>query len=114
MIIPRVGNSDAEAGTDEELAHILKSNERYTIADLKELVQLLRRNDIASVGTYMSGFWNDDSDKIEHRFKVVDEIDPDMRVLMLLTPLPASPVWRQAIQEERIENLDFQNWDALH
>jgi radical SAM superfamily enzyme YgiQ (UPF0313 family) len=103
-----------EAGTDEELAHIHKSNERYTIADLKELVQLLRRNDIATVGTYMSGFWNDDAAKIQHRFKVVDEIDPDTGVLMLLTPLPGSPVWRQAIREERIENLDLQNWDALH
>ena len=103
-----------EAGTDEELAHLHKSKERYTIADLKELVQLLRRNDIASVGTYMSGFWNDDAAKIKHRFNVVDDIDPDMGVLMLLTPLPGSPVWRQAIQEERIENLDFQNWDALH
>jgi anaerobic magnesium-protoporphyrin IX monomethyl ester cyclase len=103
-----------ETGTDEELAHIRKSKERYTIADLKELVQLLRRNDIASVGTYMSGFWNDDAEKIKHRFKVVDEIDPDMGILMLLTPLPGSPVWRQAIREKRIENLELQNWDALH
>jgi radical SAM superfamily enzyme YgiQ (UPF0313 family) len=103
-----------EAGTDEELANIHKSNERYTIADLKELVQLLRRNDIATVGTYMNGFWEDDAEKIKHRFRVVDEIDPDTGVLMLLTPLPGSPVWRQALREERIENIDLQNWDALH
>jgi anaerobic magnesium-protoporphyrin IX monomethyl ester cyclase len=103
-----------EAGTDEELANIHKSKERYTIADLKELVQLLRRNDIATVGTYMSGFWEDDAEKIKHRFRVVDDIDPDTGVLMLLTPLPGSPIWRQALREERIENLDLQNWDALH
>ncbi len=103
-----------EAGTDDELAHLHKSSERYTIADLKELVQLLRCNDIATVGTYMSGFWNDDAEKIQHRFKVVDDIDPDSGVLMLLTPLPGSPVWRQAVRDERIENLDFHNWDALH
>jgi radical SAM superfamily enzyme YgiQ (UPF0313 family) len=103
-----------EAGTDEELANIHKSKERYTVADLKELVQLLRRNDIATVGTYLSGFWEDDAEKIKHRVRVVDEIDPDMGVLMLLTPLPGSPVWRQALRDERIENLDIQNWDALH
>ncbi len=103
-----------EAGTDEELAHIHKSQERYTIADLKELVHLLRRHDIATVGTYMNGFWEDDAEKIKHRFRVVDEIDPDCGVLMLLTPLPGSPIWRQAMREERIENLDLQNWDALH
>ena len=25
-----------------------------------------------------------------------------------------TPLWRQAIREERIENLDLKNWDALH
>jgi radical SAM superfamily enzyme YgiQ (UPF0313 family) len=34
-----------EAGTDEELANINKCKERYTVADLKELVQLLWRNE---------------------------------------------------------------------
>lgn len=103
-----------EAGTDEELAHIHKSNERYTIADLKELVRLLRRSDISTVGTYMNGFWEDDSEKIVHRFRVVDEIDPDLGVPMLLTPMPGSPIWWQARRAERIENLTLQNWDALH
>ncbi|MBI4523487.1 MAG: cobalamin B12-binding domain-containing protein [Deltaproteobacteria bacterium] len=103
-----------EAGTDQELVHIRKSKERYTIADLKELVRLLRQNDIATVGTYMSGFWEDDADKIEHRFRVVDEIDPDCGVLMLLTPMPGSPIWRQALKESRIETLELENWDAVH
>ncbi len=103
-----------EAGTDEELANIHKSKERYTIEDLKELVRLLRSNDIATVGTYMNGFWGDDADKIIHRFRVVDEIDPDCGVLMLLTPMPGSPIWRQALKENRIESLDLQNWDAVH
>jgi anaerobic magnesium-protoporphyrin IX monomethyl ester cyclase len=103
-----------EAGTDEELAHIRKSKERYTIADLKELVHLLRTNDIGTVGTYMNGFWEDDAEKIKHRFRVVDEIDPDVAVLMLLTPMPGSPIWRQALREGRIESLDLENWDAVH
>jgi len=103
-----------EAGTDEELAHIHKSKERYTIADLKELVRLLRRNDIATVGTYLNGFWEDDAEKIRHRYRVVDEIDPDVAVLMLMTPMPGSPVWRQALKDNRIERLDLENWDAVH
>jgi anaerobic magnesium-protoporphyrin IX monomethyl ester cyclase len=103
-----------EAGTDEELAHIRKSKERYTIADLKELVRVLRNNDIATVGTYMNGFWEDDAEKIKHRYHVVDEIDPDIAVLMLLTPMPGSPIWHQALRETRIESLDLENWDAIH
>jgi radical SAM superfamily enzyme YgiQ (UPF0313 family) len=103
-----------EAGTDEELAHIRKSKERYTIDDLKELVRLLRSNDIGTVGTYMNGFWEDDAEKIKHRYRVVDEIDPDVAVLMLLTPMPGSPIWRQALRGARIESLDLENWDAVH
>ncbi len=103
-----------EVGTNEELAHIHKSEQPYTIDDLKELVCLLRRNDISSVGTYMSGFWEDDAEKIKNRFRVVDEIDPDTGVLMLLTPMPGSPVWSQALKDNRIESLDLENWDAVH
>jgi hypothetical protein len=62
----------------------------------------------------MSGFWEDDAAKIKNLLRVVDEIDPDIGVLMLLTPMPGSPVWRRAIKENRIESLDLENWDALH
>lgn len=103
-----------EVGTDEELAHIHKSKQPYTIDDLKGLVRLLRRNDISTVGTYMCGFWEDDAEKIKKRFHVVDEIDPDTGVLMLLTPMPGSPVWHQALKDARIESLDLENWDAIH
>lgn len=103
-----------EVGTDEELAQIHKSKEPYTIDDLKELVRLLRRNGISTVGTYMNGFWEDGAEKIKNRFRVVDEIDPDTGVLMLLTPMPGSPVWRQALKKNRIERLDLENWDAVH
>jgi radical SAM superfamily enzyme YgiQ (UPF0313 family) len=103
-----------EVGSDEELVNLHKSKERYTIDDLKELVRLLRRNDISTVGTYMSGFWEDDAEKIRQRFHAVDDIDPDIAVLMLLTPMPGSPVWRQSLTNERVENIDLKNWDAIH
>jgi len=103
-----------EVGSDEELVNLHKSKERYTIDDLKQLVQLLRHNDISTVGTYMNGFWEDDAAKIRRRFQAVDDIDPDIGVLMLLTPMPGSPVWRRALMTERVENIELKNWDALH
>ena len=81
---------------------------------MKELVRLLRKNDIATVGTYLNGFWEDDAAKITHRYRVVDEIDPDVAVLMLMTPMPGSPIWHQALKDNRIERLDLENWDAVH
>jgi hypothetical protein len=43
-----------EAGTDDELAHLHKSKERYDCR--LERTGNYCGNDIASVGTYMSGF----------------------------------------------------------
>ena len=103
-----------EVGTDEELANIHKTKEPYTVQDLRWLVRLLRRNDISTVGTYMNGFWEDDAEKIKKRFSVVDDIDPDCAVMMLLTPMPGTQVWRQGMKENRIESLDLENWDAVH
>jgi len=103
-----------EVGTNEELAHLHKSKEPYTVQDLKELVRLLRQNDIGTVGTYMNGFWEDDAEKIKNRFRAVDEIDPDCAVMMLLTPMPGTQSWRQGLKQNRIESLDLDNWDALH
>lgn len=103
-----------EVGTDAELTHLHKAKEPYTIDDLKRLVRLLRKNDISTTGTYMNGFWEDDAEKIKNRFRVVDEIDPDTAILMLLTPMPGTPVWRQALKQNRIEGLDLENWDAVH
>lgn len=103
-----------EVGTNEELAHIHKSKEPYTVEDLKELVRLLRQNDISTVGTYMNGFWEDDAEKIKSRFRAVEEIDPDVGVTMLLTPMPGTQVWRQGMKQNRIESLDLEKWDALH
>ena len=36
------------------------------------------------------------------------------RRLMLLTPMPGSPIWRQALKESRIETLELHSWDAIH
>jgi hypothetical protein len=36
------------------------------------------------------------------------------RRLMLLTPMPGSPIWRQVLKESRIETLELQSWDAIH
>ena len=101
-------------GSDEELANIHKTKEPYTIQDLKWLVRLLRRHDISTVGTYMNGFWEDDAEKIKKRFAAVDDIDPDCGVMMLLTPMPGTQVWRQGMKENRIESLDLEHWDAVH
>jgi len=62
----------------------------------------------------MAPNWEDDAEKIKSRFRAVEEIDPDVGVTMLLTPMPGTQVWRQGMKQNRIESLDLEKWDALH
>lgn len=103
-----------DGGTDEEIAEARKGPMKVGVKELKELVQYLRRNDISTLATYLNGFWEDDEAKIRQRFRAVDEIDPDLVVIQLLTPITGSPIHKRAIKENIIEVKDLSRWDIEH
>lgn len=103
-----------DGGTDEEIAEARKGPMKVGVKELKDLVQYLRRNDISTIATYLNGFWEDDEAKIRQRFRAVDEIDPDLVVIQLLTPIPGSPIHKRAIKENIIEVKDLSRWDIEH
>ncbi|MBI2360868.1 MAG: radical SAM protein [Deltaproteobacteria bacterium] len=103
-----------DGGTDEEIAEARKGPMKVGVKELKDLVQHLRQNDISTIATYLNGFWEDDEAKIRQRFRAVDEIDPDLVVIQLLTPIPGSPIHKRAIKENVIEVTDLSRWDIEH
>ena len=103
-----------DGGTDEEIAEARKGPKKIGVKELRELVQYLRQNDISTVGTYLNGFWEDNEEKIRQRFRAIDEIDPDIVMIQLLTPVPGSPIYKRAIKENIIEVKDMSLWDVEH
>lgn len=103
-----------DGGTDEEIAEARKGPMKVGVKELRELVSYLRQNDISTIGTYLNGFWEDDEAKIRRRFRAVDEIDPDIVMIQLLTPIPGSPIWKLAVKENIIEVKDMSLWDVEH
>lgn len=100
-----------EGASDDELRGMGKG---ITVAQIKQAVNALRENGIATVGTYIIGFWEDDAEKIRQRAEFVEEVDPDVLSLQVLNPSPGSPVWRDAQKKGIIEVKDLSLWDQHH
>ncbi len=93
-----------------------KSGKGVTIAQIKKTVDILRQNDIGSVGTVLIGLKEDTEAKIKERLRVADEIDADIFALDYLTPVPNSPDWRYGIKKGWFdpEKIDLKTWDFQH
>jgi anaerobic magnesium-protoporphyrin IX monomethyl ester cyclase len=102
-----------EVASDQELRKLGKG---VTVSQIKETIDGLRRNNVGTVGTFMIGFEDDDEESIKKRFAFADEIDPDVFALQFVTPAPGSPLWKQLIQEGKIDlkTLDLRKWDFHH
>jgi len=104
-----------EAATDLELRGIGKG---ITLQQVRDAIKALREADIASVGTYMMGFWEDDEATIKKRAAFIDEVDPDIAAIQIMTPMPGSPLWDRYIKlglinPDKIMD-EIRYWDFHH
>ncbi|MCK5259961.1 MAG: radical SAM protein [Candidatus Omnitrophica bacterium] len=95
---------------------LAKQGKGVTIDQIKKTVQILRENDIGSVGTVLIGLRDDTEAKIKERLRVADEIDPDIFALDYMTPVPNSPDWKYGINQGWFdpEKIDLKTWDFQH
>ncbi|MBU4333709.1 MAG: B12-binding domain-containing radical SAM protein, partial [Candidatus Omnitrophica bacterium] len=102
-----------EVESDEQLA---KQGKGVTLAQIKETVKALREANISSVGTVLIGLEDDDEATIKKRFEVANDVDPDIMALDYVTPVPGSPLWREALEKNWFDpnNIDLKQWDFHH
>ena len=95
---------------------LTKQGKGVTIDQIKQTVDLLRANDIGSVGTVLIGLREDTEAKIKERLRIADEIDPDVFALDYMTPVPNSPDWKYGINKGWFdpETMDIKTWDFQH
>jgi len=89
-----------------------KINKGISVDQVAETVRLFGENNIMSVVTWMVGFPDDDEVKIKDRFERINQIDPDMSALQIMTPLPGIPMYKDL--EPFIEDQDLRKWDFQH
>ncbi len=102
-----------EVANDAELSKIGKG---VTVSQIKQTVDSLRRNNIATVGTFMIGFEDDTEAAIKERFSFADHVDPDVFALQFVTPVPGSPLWMKLVKEGLLDpsKIDLKKWDFQH
>ena len=93
-----------------------KTGKGVTMEQIKDTVDSLRQNNIATVGTILIGMENDDEARIKERLRVADEIDPDIMALDYVTPVPGSPLWKKAIDNGWVKpkEINLREWDFHH
>jgi radical SAM superfamily enzyme YgiQ (UPF0313 family) len=102
-----------EVANDAELSRIGKG---VTVFQIKQTVDVLRKNDIATVGTFMVGFEDDTEEAVKQRFAFADEVDPDVFALQFVTPVPGSPLWMKLVKDGILNprTIDLKKWDFQH
>lgn len=102
-----------EVADDLQLKRLGKG---VTVSQIKQSVDALRKHKIATVGTFMIGFEDDDEEKIKQRFMFADEVDPDVFALQFVTPVPGSPLWMHLVRKGtlKLEEIDLLKWDFHH
>lgn len=95
---------------------LTKTGKGVTIDQIKQTIQILREQDIGTVGTVLIGLKDDTEAKIKKRLQTADEIDPDVFALDYLTPVPNSPDWRYGIKKGWFDpdKIDLKTWDFQH
>jgi len=95
---------------------LAKQGKGVTIAQIKKTIQILREQNIGSVGTVLIGLREDTEAKIKERLRIADEIDSDIFALDYMTPVPNSPDWRYGIKQGWFdpEKIDLKTWDFQH
>jgi anaerobic magnesium-protoporphyrin IX monomethyl ester cyclase len=116
-LMRRAGLFMALTGVEVESdSQLVKTGKGVTIDQIKKTIEILRAQNIGTVGTVLIGLREDTEEKIKQRLETANEIDPDVFALDYLTPVPNSPDWRYGIQKGWFdpETINLKDWDFQH
>lgn len=90
-----------------------KIKKEGSVAKDKEAIQLLRRNNILSMATYVVGFGEETTKDFYNSLKQLLHYDPDQIQLLYVTPHKWTPYFEE-IKGKRIIQRDQKKWDYKH
>ncbi len=90
-----------------------KIKKEGSIAKDKQAIQLLRKNNILSMATYVVGFGEETSKNFYNSLQQLLHYDPDQIQLLYVTPHKWTPYFEE-IKDKRIIQPDQKKWDYKH
>jgi radical SAM superfamily enzyme YgiQ (UPF0313 family) len=101
-----------ESLTDENLAAARKKSPKA--ADYARRVRMLHENGIQVNGSFVLGFDHDDKDVFTRTAGWIEENRLECATFHILTPYPATPLFRQMEAEGRLLHRDWSLYDTAH
>src|ERR1019366_3728348 len=101
-----------ESLTDENLAEARKKTPKT--ADYARRVRLLHENGIQVNGSFVLGFDHDRKDVFSRTAEWIEENHLESATFHILTPYPATPLFRQMEAEGRLLHRDWALYDTAH
>ncbi len=85
-----------------------------TIDEIVSAVKQLKKMNMFAVGYYMIGFPEETVPSIIRDIKKVAQLKLDITQLCVITPLPATPLWKETIEKYGIIDHDWHHYNAKH
>lgn len=100
-----------ESSTNRELTQFKK---KLTTDQVKEAIELLRKNDIVTQGLMIVGTREDTAGSIIHKLRYMKWLDPDFPIFTALTPFPGSDTYEEAKANGWIKTRDYSLYDMSY
>ncbi len=93
---------------------LLEYNKLQVVDDMEEAIQTLHQYKIKVHGMFVLGGEQDDRDTVMQTVRAAIKWKIDTVQMVILTPLPGTPVYEKMVSENRITSFDWSQYDGHH
>ncbi|MGB8658068.1 MAG: radical SAM protein [Candidatus Zixiibacteriota bacterium] len=93
---------------------LIEYNKRQTVEDIEEAIRILHQYKIKVHGMFVLGGEQDDRDTVMQTAKSSINWKIDTVQMVILTPLPGTPLYDKMVSENRITTFDWSQYDGHH
>jgi anaerobic magnesium-protoporphyrin IX monomethyl ester cyclase len=93
---------------------LIEYNKRQTVEEMEEAIKTLHQYKIKIHGMFVLGGEQDDRDTVMQTVRTAIKWKIDTVQMVILTPLPGTPVYENLVSENRITSFDWSQYDGHH
>ncbi|MFH1744869.1 MAG: radical SAM protein [bacterium] len=96
-----------ETGSKKVLERIKKNTD---VEKIKKAIKMTKENGLRALGSFIFGFAEDTEEDLKDSINLAREIKLNFSTAFFATPYPASEIYKQAVEENRIIEKDLSKW----
>jgi radical SAM superfamily enzyme YgiQ (UPF0313 family) len=93
---------------------LIEYNKRQTVEEMEEAIKILHQYKIKIHGMFVLGGEQDDRDTVMQTVRSAIKWKIDTVQMVILTPLPGTPLYDKLVSENRVTSFDWSQYDGHH